>query len=674
MRILKRGSKTVKRWFTKQVQINTLYIRSFQRGNSLQMILAQYENVSFGFHDKPIVQDFSFQLKEKCRVGLIGVNGSGKTTLFRILNGELEPDRGRITLAKDIRIGFLRQIPELPENTTANHVLLKPFQHLLDMETDLEQMHQEMDQDSSKDFFEQFDKVQTRYERAGGYSYRAQIEKVMQGLGIAMEDSQRSLQSFSGGEQARIMLAKLLLEEPDLMLLDEPTNHLDLRAVEFLEQFLKSYSGGVMLVSHDRYFLDRTVTEIIELDHQRCETYKGNYSAYKVEKYRRESVHQKHVKLQQQRIEKLEDYIRRNMAAQKTKQAQSRMKELDRIDKLERKPGPTKKMKLHFSIDRPSGLVVFKARNLSKEFDDNKLFDNVNVQLLSGDRVGIVGPNGSGKSTLIKLLTSRLEPDTGHVEWGYHVSFAVYDQHLHGLDETATIIDEVWKEKPNWTSEDIRNHLGRFLFSGDSVFKPINDLSGGEKARVALAKLFLRDANLLFLDEPTNHLDMNARESFESALIDYPGSVVLVTHDRYLLDKIVNKMWVLNDCALFEYLGNYSDYHTTLDSSQVFTEKAEVVSAKETPSRKSKKELRQERLAIRRKTGKSSAYFEKEIETLEAELQDVQARMKHPEHALDWVMLDKLVSAENEIQEKIIQAMKLWEQAIEAEKELDAFS
>lgn len=635
------------------------------------MILAQYENVSFGFHDKPIVRDFTFQLKDKCRVGLIGANGSGKTTLFRILNGELDPDSGGITLAKDVRIGFLRQIPELHENTSVEHVLFKPFQHLLDMERELERMHLEMDRNTSKDLFERFDRIQTKYEMSGGYLFRAQIEKVMQGLGIAVDDSLRPLQSFSGGEQARIMLAKLLLEEPDLMLLDEPTNHLDLKAVEFLEQFLKSYSGGVILVSHDRYFLDRTVTEIIELSHQRCESYKGNYSAYKAEKFRRESIHQKHVKLQQQRISKLEDYIRRNMAAQKTKQAQSRLKELDRIEKLANRPGPGKKMKLRFTVDRPSGLVVFRTQNLSKEFGENKLFDNVNVQLFSGDRVGVIGPNGSGKSTLIKLLTSRLEPDAGHVEWGYHVSFAVYDQHLHGLDEKATIIDEVWKEKPNWTSEEIRSHLGRFLFSGDTVFKEISGLSGGEKARVALAKLFLRDANLLFLDEPTNHLDVNARESFESALIDYPGSVVLVTHDRYLLDRIVDKIWVLNECSLQEYLGNYSDYQATLDSAQVTTEREEVVISQEAKIRKSKKELRQERSTLRKKTGKSSSYFEKEIEALEAELQDIQNRMEHPENTQNWVVLDELVTAETEIQKKIMAVMKLWEQAIEAEKELD---
>lgn len=634
------------------------------------MILAQFDNVSFEFHDTPIVRNFTFQLKEKCRVGLIGANGSGKTTLFRILNGELIPDIGGVTLAKDIRVGFLRQLPGLPENTTVKQVLYEPFQHLVSMEGELERIHGEMGQDGSAEILNRFDRIQEDYERGGGYVFRARIEKIMQGLGIEADDSLRPVQSFSGGEQARIMLARLLLEEPDLMLLDEPTNHLDIHAVEFLEQFLQNYSGGVMLVSHDRYFLDRTVSEIVELSHQHCEIYKGNYSTYKLEKNRRESIRRKHYTLQQRRINRLEDYIRRNMAAQKTKQAQSRQKELNRIERLEKTPGTGKRMALHFTVNRTSGLVVFKTRDLSKGFDGINLFGNISVQLLSGDRVGIIGPNGSGKSTLINLVTSRMTPDSGTVEWGYHVSYAVYDQHLLGLTDTATVIEEVWKEKPGWTCEAVRNHLGRFLFSGDSVFKEISGLSGGEKARVALAKLFLQDANLLFLDEPTNHLDVNARESIESALLEYPGSIVLVSHDRYLLDKIVNKIWALDHRTLKEYLGNYSDYRSRQEAEPVSRMAAEEQASDENKPRKSKREQRLERMEVRKKTGKSAAYYEKEIETLETELQNIHSQLKNPEIAYDWAALDELMASEQSVHEKIMKTMQLWEQAMEAESEL----
>jgi ATP-binding cassette, subfamily F, member 3 len=635
------------------------------------MILAQFDNVSFEFHDTPIVRNFTFQLKEKCRVGLIGANGSGKTTLFRILNGELTPDSGGIANAKDIRVGFLRQLPGLPENTTVKQVLYQPFQHLVSMERELERIHGEMGSDTPEDILNRFDRIQEEYERGGGYVFRAQIEKIMQGLGIEADDSLRPVQSFSGGEQARIMLARLLLEEPDLMLLDEPTNHLDIHAVEFLEQFLQNYSGGVMLVSHDRYFLDRTVTEIVELSRQHCEIFKGNYSSYKLEKKRRESIRRKHYTLQQQRINRLEEYIRRNMAAQKTKQAQSRLKELNRIERIEKVPGTDKQMALHFTVNRASGLVVFKTRNLSKGFDGTNLFGNINVQLLSGDRVGIIGPNGSGKSTLINLLSARMPPDSGTVEWGYHVSYAVYDQHLLGLNEASSVIDEVWKEKPAWTNEAVRNHLGRFLFSGDTVFKEIAGLSGGEKARVALAKLFLQDANLLFLDEPTNHLDVNARESIESALQEYPGSIVLVSHDRYLLDKSVNKIWVLDHQELREYLGNYSDYRSWQESEPASENAVDEQTRDENRHRKSKKEQRLERLKIRKKTGKSAAYYEKEIETLEAELQNIHSQLKNPDIAYDWTALDELTARERSVQEKIMKNMQLWEQAMEAESELE---
>ncbi|HPQ41138.1 MAG TPA: ABC-F family ATP-binding cassette domain-containing protein, partial [bacterium] len=477
------------------------------------MILAQYSNVVFGYHDKPIVHDFSLQLQDRCRVGLIGINGTGKTTLLRLLTGELKPENGAIHRTKDLRIGYLKQTPDVPPDTDIRSILNAPFQHLIDMEDALRRLSLKMAEDPREELLAEYDAQQEAFERQGGYRYPSNIHKVVQGLGFFDLDFDRPIHSFSGGEQARIMLARLLLEAPDLMLLDEPTNHLDIHAVEFLEQYLDSFNGGVLFISHDRYLLDRVATTIVELAWQRCEIYSGNYSFYLREREKRRAVQHKHFKLQQQRIEKLEDYIRRNMAAQKTRQAQSRLKELQRIEKIEDVRGSNRSMKLHLTVERTSGQIVFETHDLWKGFERSILFRNVSLKLHRGDIVGILGLNGSGKSTLLKILNRELIPDNGVIEWGYHVSSAYYDQHLRDLDENQTIIDEVWAMAPRFTQQEIRDHLGRFLFSGDDVFKPVGPLSGGEKARVALAKLFLTKANLLLLDEPTNHLDLPARES-----------------------------------------------------------------------------------------------------------------------------------------------------------------
>ncbi len=425
-------------------------------------------------------------------------------------------------------------------NYSVQQVLLKPFEQLLRMEAEMEKISLEMGTDPAQTLLDQYDRIQEGYRRAGGYVFRSRIEQVMQGLGFSTDDSKRLIGSFSGGEQARIMLARLLLEDPDLMLLDEPTNHLDIHAVEYLEQFLETFAGGVMLISHDRYFLDRVAKTIVELAWQKCEIYNGNYSAHRIEKVQRDAIRHKHFQLQQKHISRIEDYIRRNMAAQKTKQAQSRVKELDRLERLEDINGSTKAMKLQFKVNRSSGQTVFETHALTKEFDGRTLFKNTSLILHRGDRIGLIGPNGSGKSTFLKIMTEQVAPEQGEVKWGYHVKYALFDQHLHDLDNNIAVIDEVWKEKPSLIVQEIRDHLGRFLFSEDEVFKLVGSLSGGERARVALAKLFLKDANLLLLDEPTNHLDLDARESLEDALRDYPGTIILVTHDRYLLDKITN--------------------------------------------------------------------------------------------------------------------------------------
>lgn len=636
------------------------------------MILAQYSNINFGFHDKPIVRDFSLMLQDKCRIGLIGANGSGKTTLLRLLCGELKPDEGSVVLGKNVRIGFLRQNPDVPRNTTVRQILLKPFEHLLRMEQELEQLSVAMGDEQSGTLFDQYDRIQEQYSRAGGYVFRSRIDQVMGGLGFSSEDSGRLLESFSGGEQARIMLAKLLLEGPELMLLDEPTNHLDLHAVEFLERFLANFNGGVMLISHDRYFLDRVTGTIVELAGLKCEVFPGNFTAYKIEKAQRDAIRHKHYVLQQKHIAKLEDFIRRNMAAQKTKQAQSRLKELERIDRLQDVHGPGNAMRLHFRMDRTSGQIVFRTHDLGKSFDGRVLFGNSGLTLHRNDRIGLIGPNGSGKTTFLRILTGQETPDQGSVEWGYHVRYAIFNQHLHDLNDSASIMDEVWQEQPGMTVQEVRDHLGRFLFSGDEVFKLIGMLSGGERARVALAKLFLKDANLLFLDEPTNHLDLDARESLESALMEYTGTIVMVTHDRYLLDRVANRIWFLENQRIEESLGNYSDYVIYRDRSGPPVAEPEIPTAEDSESRqkKNRREQRLARMEVRKKTGKSAAFYEKEISRLEADLQSVKTQMLDPGIADQWMALGELAQKEAVLQAELRNAMEAWETAAEAESEL----
>jgi len=634
------------------------------------MILAQFSNVSFEFHDKPIIRNFSLQLKNRCRIGLIGKNGTGKTTLLRLLTGELEPEDGQIITGKDVKIGYLTQTPDVPSDTDLYSIYRKPFDKLIEMERKLEDLRNSMGSNNSAELLETYDNLHELFEREGGYLYRNKITKVFQGLGFIEEDITRTIASFSGGEQARVMLGQLLLEEPDLMLLDEPTNHLDIDAVEYLESYLDDFSGGVVIISHDRYFLNKVSTSIVELEWLKGELYKGNYSFYLKEKENRREIQHKHFKLQKDRIDKLEDFIRRNMAAQKTKQAQSRLKELEKIERMEDVRGSARQMKIHLSMKQNSGQILFDIKNISKGFDGECLFSNVNLRLHRGEIIGIIGPNGSGKTTLLRILADKISADTGEVEWGHNVLKTYFEQHLDDLDESSEVIEEIWNIIPGMTQNEVRSHLGRFLFSGDDVFKIIGNLSGGEKARVALAKLFLKDANLLLLDEPTNHLDLAARESLENALTEYPGTVVMVTHDRYLLDRIADRIWSLENMKFSEYPGNYTDYKHL----KALAEQHEITKldgfVKERTS-KSRKDQRKARAAVRKVTGKSAAFFEKEIERLELEQESVQEEMRNPDIAHDWNVLHELENKGKNLSEELSKVLDLWEKAAEAEAQLD---
>ncbi|MBN1355824.1 ABC-F family ATP-binding cassette domain-containing protein [bacterium] len=633
--------------------------------------MIQFANVSFRFPDKQIITRCSFQLSRQCRTGLIGINGSGKTTVIRLLAGRLTPDEGHIVVPKDVKIGLLPQTLELSTGRTLASEMELPFEHLKVMERELAEMNRVMSVEPGHRLSEKYDRFLELYQRRGGYEFHARIREVLSGLGFADPEMDRPLNSFSGGERSRIQLARLLLEDPDLVLLDEPTNHLDVDSIEWLERYLNRFKGGVLVISHDRFFLDRVVTEILDLNRMQIDSYRGNYTVYLRQRDEILRQREKWYRHQQSRIEKMEDFVRRNIAGQKTKMAQSRLNTLARMERLEKPAGTARAMRLHFDGHPQSGRVVLQLENVAKQFDDILLFAGISLKVHRGEIIGMLGPNGSGKTTLLKIISGRLKPDEGEIRFGHQVKTAYFDQHLEDLNPENTVLDEVWQLRPNETQFAMRSHLGRFLFSGDDVFQPVGSLSGGEKARVALAKLLLKNANLLIMDEPTNHLDMDSKEVLEGSLLEFPGTVLIVTHDRYLLDKLSDRIWALERGTVRDYLGNYSRYRElkTVETGQNRIGSPEEIS--KTPSKPSRRDIRKARAVIREKTGKSSRHFEKEIERLESELAKIQEETKNPALATDWAALDNLVTQARNIQKELNRAMTGWETALEEEKKIE---
>jgi ATP-binding cassette, subfamily F, member 3 len=634
------------------------------------MICIDFSNVSFSFPDKSLLNRVSFRLSSHCRTGLIGLNGTGKTTVFRLLTGALEPDSGAVIRMKDLKMGVLQQELETGSGRTLSSEMERPFVHLKKMASELSDLYSAITQNPDSKTSARYDKLLDLYQREGGYEYHARIQEVLNGLGFKDPEMDRSILSFSGGERARIQLARLLLEDSDLLLLDEPTNHLDVESIEWLEKYLGKYAGGVIVISHDRYFLDRVVNEILDLKFTRIDQYKGNYSEYvqlREERYRLQAKRYRH---QQEQIEQMEDFVKRNIAGQKTKLAQSRLNTLERMERIEKPDGWQKVMKLQFQSKAQSGRIVLELENIGKRFNSHNLFSNVNLKIHRGEIIGVLGPNGSGKTSLLKVVTSEIQPDEGEIHFGHRVMTAYFDQHLQNLDDKKSVLDEIWQVRPNETQHFIRSHAGKFLFTGDDVYQDVGSLSGGEKARVALAKLLLKRANLLILDEPTNHLDMDSKEVLEEALLLFPGTVLIVTHDRYLLNKISDRIWSIEDHTVRDYLGNYSRYQELRAAALASdpgskSEKTTVSSGK--PSRK---DIRKARADIRKKTGKSAMHFEKEIERLESELRTIGESMKNPDLATDWAALDELVIREKAIQKTLHDVMEKWAIALEEEEKL----
>ena len=531
------------------------------------MILLTVQNVCKAFAMNEVLKDINLTLQSGQRMGLVGVNGSGKSTLFRIISGEMEPDSGTVSLVRGTRVGMLTQDADIQSDLTVQQELERVFEPVREMEARMRRMETEMaekhdDPVAFRQLSNAYARLVDRFEDAGGYEWPSRIQGVLAGLGFARGRETQPADLLSGGEKTRLCLARLLLTQPELLMLDEPTNHLDLASTQWLEETLKKYRGTVLVISHDRYFLNAVCDSMAELSMKHLTQYSGNYDRFAVQRQANLERQLKEYKLQQAEIARQEAIIARYRMYNREKSirlAESREKRLEKIDRIE-KPQSEQKVRFSFTARRRTGDDVLMLHGLSKGFDGRTLFDGFDLHLRAGDRVALIGPNGAGKSTLLNIVAGRLPADSGTVEFGSNVDLGYYDQQQAQLHPEKRVIDELWDDFPRLEADRVRGVLALFLLTGDDVFQPVSTLSGGERGRVALAKLMLRQDNLLLLDEPTNHLDMDSREVLEAALDDFEGTILTVSHDRYFINKVATRVLEMTPEGITEYLGNYDDY------------------------------------------------------------------------------------------------------------------
>ena len=529
------------------------------------MSLINLINVTKLYDPDLILDNISATIVDGDRIGLIGCNGCGKTTLLKIMSGILTDFKGDAILAKGLRIGYLSQEPELERDCTLRQEMLKVFEERLTLEDKMLMLAEEMESDEKPHLLQQYARIQEQHERLGGYDYEHRINRVLYGLGFKEQDFNLPVRILSGGQKSRGTLAKLLLEEPDLLLLDEPTNHLDINGIQWLENYINTeYNGAVLVVSHDRYFLDRVVNKVWELKNHQLNVYRGNYAKYSELKAVEKLVGERAFKKQQALIAKEENFIERNIAAQRTREAQGRRKKLERLERIEEPESEPQTLNINFNPSARGGDDILRCQKVSKQFDDKTLFTDLTFEVFRGDVIGILGANGTGKTTLFRMILGQEQPTQGDLWVGPGLKLGHYTQELEGLNHDNEIIDEIWQLRPRQTPFEVRSYLAKFLFRGDDVFKKIGVLSGGEQSRIQLAKLLLENANVLLLDEPTNHLDIPAREALEKALANYPATLFIISHDRYLLNSLATKLLIFDDTkegtTIRFFEGTYAQY------------------------------------------------------------------------------------------------------------------
>lgn len=634
------------------------------------MIVVSAKELTKAYGTDVILDKVSFHINGGDRVGIIGVNGAGKTTLLKMLTGEMSCESGEFFIAADTRIGYLKQDGGFDSENTVIEEVEKIFDHFPKMEQEMEELLSRIEEnvDDNK-LLERYDDLQEKYKARGGYTYKSEITGILSSMAFREDSYGKKISTLSGGEKTRLALACLLLKKPDILFLDEPTNHLDIGTLKWLEQYLKSYRGTIVVVSHDRYFLDQTVNRVFEIDNHKLNIYEGNYSFYAAERRKRREAEMRKYEKQKKEIDRQEEIIRRfkqHGTEKLAKRAASREKRLSSMELAEKPGGSHGRMKLSFKENFQSGKDVILAENLSKSFGygsgKTELFTGVNLDIKRGERVCMVGANGIGKTTLLKMLMDDLSCSTGRIRIGHNVQIGYYDQGQLLLNNDNTVIDELHDAYRLYTDTELRNILGRFLFRGESVFLQVGALSGGEKARLSLLKLMMSGANLLILDEPTNHLDIESKEVFEEALLDFPGTCIIVSHDRYFLNRIPTRIMELTAVGMENYLGAYDYYVEKKQQIESGRKYLNEMSAKGTASLSKggrsckdgsagfaeemssaeKRRLQKEREAEERRAERMREALEKEISSLEEDIAELEEEVCRDENVTDHVRLSQL--------------------------------
>lgn len=640
------------------------------------------QNLSKTFVDRPILKQASFQLEEHEKAAIVGVNGAGKTTLLKMIIGQLPADEGLITFAKDKTFGYLAQQSDLSSSHTIYEELLSVKQDLISMEQqlrDLEESMKHCEGTQLEEIMDRYTRMTHDFEVRGGLLYKSELTGVLKGLSFLDEDFDKQISTLSGGQKTRVSLAKLLLQSPDLIILDEPTNHLDIASISWLETYLRSYKGAVLIVSHDRYFLDRVVTKVIAIENGLVRSYAGNYSDYaaKAAMLRKAAVNaylkqQEEIHHQQQVIDKLKSFNREKSI----KRAESREKMLDKMELLEKPVEIRDDMHLKLTPQIISGNDVLSIEDLSKHFGSLTLFEHVDIEIKRGEHVAIIGDNGTGKTTLLKIINELESMDSGQIRLGSKVEIGYYDQEHHVLHSEKTLFDEISDDYPALTNTQIRNTLAAFLFTGDDVFKKISELSGGERGRVSLAKLMLSNANFLILDEPTNHLDITSKEILEQALNDYEGTVLYVSHDRYFVNQTATRILDLYNKQFYSFAGNYDYYLEKKDvveqpsgaiqpNGQTITAGANTDAAESASDSKLSWQQQKEEQALKRKKENRLRKCEDDIAALEDEIAQLNEQMADPAIATDVAKLQELSKKQTALQKTLEQRYEEWEELSE---------
>ncbi len=641
------------------------------------MILLQTNDVMRRFGADVLFHNINLQIQNHGRTALVGRNGAGKTTLLKMIAGITQPDEGTISKVKDLTIGYLAQDQGLDSQNNIWAELDLVFAPLHEMEKEIHQLEDQLgDLDSDSDQYQQvlnkYDRLQDEYKKQGGFEYESRMRGILHGFGFGEEYYDTPVDALSGGQKTKLALAKILLQEPNLLILDEPTNHLDMNVLSWLEDYLKSYRGALLVVSHDRYFLDHVVKDVYDLDNRTLTHYTGNYTQFVAYKQERLKAEWKHYDQQQKKIAKLEDFVNRNIVrASTTKRAQARRKQLEKMDRLERPETDDRSIHFQFHSDKDSGTEVLDVENAKVGYDEQVLAGPLSFTVRKPQRIGIIGPNGIGKSTLLKSLLHQIPLVSGTVKFGANLEIGYYDQEQQQLHPEKTVLDEVWDDHPEVPEKDIRSLLGSFLFVGDDVYKPVHDLSGGEKARLELTKLSFKPINFLILDEPTNHLDIDSREVLENAINEFTGTVLFVSHDRYFINQVATDVLDMHKDGITHYEGNYDDFlaEQTKRQSSIPSDNTDKQATPSTGKQSYQQSKEQQK--ARRKLQRQVDKLEQEMSELEDQQTQLQEKMSQPEIATDIGKLTDLQKDLDATKDKAEEVELAWTEAAEKLEEFD---